>query len=89
MVTCVSAILWRMDAEQLKRVKEILSTIKKQYLAARERGGLGRNAWEAKEEVDETCFLDFELAAAFSMLLRKELATELGIESWVRQDDLD
>ena len=78
-----------MEAPNTGNVKEILSTIKAIYLEVRGRGGLGRDGWDPKEEIEETCFLDMELMAAFSMLLRKELAEELQIESWVRQSELD
>lgn len=71
-----------------KNIQEILKTVKDTFFAVRRRGGLGRADPDGlAEELEMTNFLDVELEVACRILLRKELAEALGIESWVRAEE--
>ena len=79
-----------MNSADRKKVQAIIQNLKDEYLEVRGDGGLGRDPLEANQEVEETSFFDLELAAAFAIRTRMELAEAMGILDWVKpESELD
>ena len=79
-----------MNAQDRKNVQAVLQNLKDEYLKVRGKGGLGRDPWDASQEEEETNFFDLELAAAFAIRARMEMAYAMGIETWVKpESELD
>lgn len=75
-----------MNVEDRKKVQAILQNLKDEWLKVRGDGGLGRSALDPGEEKEETSFFDLELAAAFAIRARMEMAQAMGIEAWVKPE---
>lgn len=79
-----------MNAKDRKEIQAILQNLKDEYLKVRGDGGLGRDPLDTSAETEETAFFDLELAAAFAIRTRMELANAMGILDWVKpESELD